>query len=106
MDGHHVEPIIQVFAKAVASATSSQVPIARGDHPRVDKERLRVADPLEFALLQHAQQLDLQLGRGGIDLVEKNGAGVGRLERPVRLAIAPVKLPRTWPKSRSPASFR
>ena len=41
---------------------------------------LRVAHALELVLLQHAEQLDLQLGRGGVDLVEEDGAGVGGLE--------------------------
>ena len=48
--------------------------------PGVDADRLRVADALELVLLQHAQQLDLQLGRGGVDFVEKDRAGVGGLE--------------------------
>ena len=47
---------------------------------RVDADRLRVADALELALLQHAQQLDLQLRRRGIDFVEEDRAGVGGFE--------------------------
>ncbi len=30
--------------------------------------------------MQHAEQLDLEFERGGVDFVEENGAGVGRLE--------------------------
>ncbi len=42
--------------------------------------RLRAADRLERALLQHAQQLHLHGGRGGVDLVEKERAAVGGQE--------------------------
>ena len=77
---HHVQPVVQVLAEVVLVDLLQQVAVAGGDDARVDADRLRVADALELALLQHAQQLDLQLGRGGVDLVEENRAGVGRLE--------------------------
>ena len=45
-------------------------------------DRLRVTHALELALLQHAQQFDLQHAGGGVDFVEEDGAGVGGLEAP------------------------
>ena len=41
---------------------------------------MRVAHALELALLQGAEQLHLQVGRGGVDFVEEDRAGVGRFE--------------------------
>src|SRR5205814_9831278 len=57
-----------------------QVAVGRGDDSGVDLLGVVVADPLELALLQDAEQLDLKLGRGAVDLVEEDAAGVGRLE--------------------------
>ena len=79
-DRHHVEPVVEIFTKRFLCHLVEQVPVAGGDHPRVDADRLRVTDPLELPLLQHAEELDLELRGGGVDLVEKNRAGVGRLE--------------------------
>ena len=46
-------------------------------------------------LLQHAQQFDLQLGRGGVDFVEKDCAGVGGFETAGAIgSTAPVNAPR------------
>ncbi len=42
--------------------------------------RLGAADPLDLALLEHAQQLGLQARAHLADLVEEDGAAVGRLE--------------------------
>ena len=77
---HHVQSIVQVFAKFVFVDQFLQIAIAGGDHAHIDANRLRIADALELALLQHAQQLHLQLRRGGIDFVQKNRAGVRRFE--------------------------
>ena len=52
----------------------------RGDDPHVDVLRLRRADPLERAFLQHAQQLGLQVERQIADLVEEQRAAVRELE--------------------------
>ena len=57
-----------------------QVAVAGGDHAGVDAHRLGVADAFEFPFLQDAQQLDLELQRRGVDLVEKDGAAVRGLE--------------------------
>ena len=80
VDRHHVQPVVQILAEPLGLDLGQQVAIAGGDDARIDADGLRIADALELALLQHAQQLDLQLGRGGVDFVEKDRAGVGRLE--------------------------
>ena len=52
----------------------------RGDHADVDLDRVRVADALELALLEHAQQLRLQRRAHRPDLVEEERALVRLLE--------------------------
>ena len=62
--------------------------------------RPRAADALELALLEHAQQLRLQLERQLADLVEEERAAVGQLEAARACCwTAPVKAPFSWPKS-------
>ena len=53
------------------------------DEPHVRRDRLRAAEPLELALLQHAQQLDLRREVELADLVEKERAAFGQLEPPL-----------------------
>ena len=80
IDGHHVEAIIKVFAETARIDLFQQIAIAGGDDAGVDADRLRIAHALELVLLEHAEQFDLELGGGGVDLVEEDGAGVGGLE--------------------------
>src|SRR5690606_28839692 len=51
-----------------------------------DLERAAATHPLEAPLLQHAEQLGLQLGAQLADLVEEERAAVGELE-PAALAL-------------------
>ena len=80
MNRHDVQAVVQVLAKAAGVDLVEQVAVAGGDDAGVDADRVRVADALELALLQHAQQLHLQLGRRGVDFVEEDRAGVGGFE--------------------------
>ena len=54
--------------------------MGRRDHAHVHGERLHAADPLEAALLEHAQHLGLRVGRHVADLVQEDGAAVRGLE--------------------------
>ena len=56
--------------------------MGRGDDPRVDADRPRAAEALDLALLEHAQQLDLDLDRQVADLVEEQRRVIGELEAP------------------------
>jgi hypothetical protein len=61
----------------------------RRDHPRIGAEDLRPADPLELALLQHAEDLGLG-GQGQLaHLVEEDRPARGALEPAGLLAIRP-----------------
>ena len=54
--------------------------MGRADDPRVDRDRLAAADPLDHALLQEAQQLHLQRQRNVANLVEEQRAAIGLLD--------------------------
>ena len=76
------QPVIQVFAEAPAAHVGLQVAVGRRDHPDIDGHRAVAAERPELAFLQHAQQLDLERGRGVANFVQKEGAAVGLLEQP------------------------
>ena len=80
VDRDDVEPVVQVLAEPAGVDLVEQVAVGGGDDPGVDLDGAGVADPLELPLLQDAEQLDLELGRGAVDLVEEDAAGVRGLE--------------------------
>ena len=80
LDRNNPQAEIQVLAEFACRDQRLEVLVGRRYHPRLDLERLDAADPGELALLQHAQQLGLQLDRQVADFVEEDGAGVGHLE--------------------------
>jgi hypothetical protein len=59
-----------------------QVAVGGGDPAHVGSEGLRSADPLEPPLLQHAQQLRLQLGLELGHLVQEERPALGELDAP------------------------
>ena len=75
-----VEPVVQVFAEPAGADQGLEVLVGRGQDPDVDRDRLRAADPLERHLLEHAEQLGLDLEVDVADLVEEERAAVGLLE--------------------------
>ena len=66
--------------KRPAATSSRSVAVGGGDHAHVDAARRRAADAQHLALLQHAQQLGLEVGADLADLVEEQRAAVGALE--------------------------
>ena len=79
-DREDVQAVEQVLAEGAGGNRVLEVGVGRGDEADVDLDRLDAADPLELALLQHAQQLDLGGEVDVADLVEKERAAVGPLE--------------------------
>ena len=75
-----VQSVIEVAAEPSGAHVFHQVAIGGGDDPDVNVNRIAAAEPLEFALLQYAQQHHLQLRRQLSDLVQKERAAVGLLE--------------------------
>jgi hypothetical protein len=75
-----VQPIVQIGAETAGRDCIGEVQVGRGDDAYVDAVRARAADAFELLLLQHAQQLRLQLEGKVAHLVEKQRAAVGQLE--------------------------
>src|SRR5690606_21906224 len=82
LDGEYVQPVVEVLAELAAGDHLFKILVRRGNHPHVRLLRLVAADPLEGALLQHTQQLDLHVHRHVADLVEKQRAAGRQLETP------------------------
>ena len=80
IDGDHVEAVVEILAERAFFERGAQVAVGGGDQADIHFERFRAAEPLEFALLQDAQQLHLDGGRHVADFVEEQRAFVGQLE--------------------------
>ena len=87
-DAQHRQPVVEVGAEAALAHARLEVAVRRADHPHAHRDRARAADPHHLAFLQHAQQARLQRQRHLADLVEEQGAAVGRFEQ-ARMAAAP-----------------
>src|SRR4029077_9151093 len=79
-DREDVEAVVEIVAKFAFRDRFLEIAIRRGDHAQVHLSRLRAADRLEFAFLQNAEQLYLQVKRQLADFVEEDGAAVGQTE--------------------------
>ena len=84
-----VQAVEQILAERAVRDHLREVAVGRGDDAHVDLDRVRVADALELALLQHAQQLRLQRRAHRPDFVEEERALVRLLE-----AALPRRRPR------------
>ena len=80
MDRNDIQAIEQILAEGSFGHHLLQIAVGRGDDAHVDLGRVRVADALELALLQHAQQLHLHPGAHRPDLVHEQRALVRLLE--------------------------
>jgi hypothetical protein len=76
----HVEPVVEIRAKASGGDLLAQVAVRRGDDPRRHAQRRAAADALEGPLLEHAQQHRLERGIEIADLVEEDRAAARLLE--------------------------
>ena len=80
VERHDVEPVVKILAECFLRNEVEEFAVARGNHSGIHADRLGVAHPLEFSLLQHSQQFHLKLRRRGVDFIQKNRAGVRGLK--------------------------
>src|SRR6266478_7919751 len=80
VDGEDVEAVIEVVAETLLVDHRAEIAVRRRDQPHVHLDGLRPADALELLLLEHPQQLRLELERDLADLVEEQRATVRDLE--------------------------
>src|SRR6266566_690389 len=76
------QPVVEIGTERTSLNGLLQVPVCRGNDPHVHADGLVTADPLEVALLEHAEQLRLQLQRQIPDLVQEERTPVGELKPP------------------------
>ncbi len=83
-NGEHTEAVVEIPAELPAFHHLHQTSVGRRHEPKVHLDRLRTPQPLEFALLQDAQEFRLQFQRNIPHFVEKQGSLVGQLDAPNR----------------------
>ncbi len=88
-----IQPVEEVVAELARRDRPLEILVGGRDQADVGADRLGAAEPLELALLEHAQQLDLGGEVQVANLVEEQRAAVGELEPPFLRAWAPVKAP-------------
>src|SRR5262249_43029673 len=85
---HDVQAIVEILAERLGGAHRLEIAVRRRDDAHVDVDLARGPDPRDAAGLQHAQEQRLpSLGKLA-DLVEEDGAAVGRLEEPLVLPVS------------------
>ena len=77
-----VEAVIQVFAKPFQVHHVLQVLVGCGNDPDINGDRVFPAHPVEFIVLQDAEDFGLQGQFHIADFIEEQGASIGQLEFP------------------------
>src|SRR5690606_8281616 len=80
VDGHDGDAVEEVSAEPALSDLLLEVLVRGRDDADVDGARVILAEPPDLALLEGAQELDLERGRHLAELVEEECAAGGRLE--------------------------
>src|SRR5581483_2902024 len=79
-DVEHLEAIEEILAKVAAFDRLAQIAVRRSDDAHVGFDDPRAAQPLELALLQHAQELRLRAEAHLADFVQKQRAAGRELD--------------------------
>ena len=72
---------VQVFTELTRIDGSAQVFVGGGNEPHIQVNRCFTTQAVEFFLLQHAQQLGLQVDGHFANFVQKHGAAMGLFEQ-------------------------
>jgi hypothetical protein len=98
MDGNNVQPEVQVWRSAPGGDSRTQMPLVAAT-ASLARWSSCGAERTVRAVLQQSQHLDLRRQRQAVDLVEEERSAVGLVDQPSPSVDAPVKAPRSWPKS-------
>ena len=82
LNGHHVEPVVQVFAEVAVAHLQGKIAGGGGDDAHVHLDLGAAPDPLEDLFLKDTDDLALGLHGHVRHLVEEKGSVVGPFERP------------------------
>jgi len=86
---NHAQAKIQISAETSRGNFVAQFAISRRDYPDVHLAGFRRTDPQHLTVLEHAQQLGLEVRARLADLVEKQRAARGALEASCAVADSP-----------------
>ena len=87
------EPIIQVGPHPAVGEQLVDVAVGGGHDADIQRDEPLAAEPAHLPLLEHAEQVDLGLGRHLGDLVEEQGAPGAISNQPGFWRSAPLKAP-------------
>ncbi|MNJ27603.1 hypothetical protein D3C77_221120 [compost metagenome] len=76
----HIEAVVEIFAELAFVHQIQQLLLGGADEAHVDPHLLLVPDPAEDAVLQHPQELGLQMGGHVAYLVQHQGAAARQLQ--------------------------
>src|SRR6185369_14264244 len=82
IDREHVQSVIQIAAKLLFLNHLLEIRIRCRNYANIHSQRARASESLKLVLLQHTQQLRLQLGRNVFDFVKKDRALMCKLKAP------------------------
>ena len=77
IEGKHVDAVVEIFPEAAAANQGFKIPVGGGDEANVHRYPPRGAQGKDFPLLDESEQGHLGLGRQLVNLIKKEGAGVG-----------------------------
>ena len=80
MNGHDVEPVIQVFAKGAFADSFEEVLVGRRQDPDVHGHGPVASHFGYFAVIHGLEQLGLDIQADIADFIKKNGPGMGQFE--------------------------
>ena len=72
----------QVLTELAAAGQLAQFAVGRRDDTRIGAAHLGLTEPVVLAVLQHAQELGLQVQRHLADFIQEQRAVAGFLEKP------------------------
>src|ERR1051326_7947188 len=84
--GKDIEAVVEILSELLLLHRVAQVAVRRGDHADIHLHRFRPSDPVERAVLQHAEEFHLKRLARLSDFIEKNRPPVRQLESPGPLA--------------------
>ncbi len=82
VDGHDIQPVIQILAELALVHHLFEVAVGGRDQPHIHLQRIAPSHTLEAPLLEDTQDLDLDGGINFPDLIQKQRAAIGQLEAP------------------------
>ena len=90
--GNDVESVIEIPAEGALGHLFFQIPVGGGHDAGVHRQGSGAADAVEPAVLEHGQQLHLELGRQFADFVQKDHAVSRQLkDSPLSRPVGPGK---------------